>query len=138
MCVCVCCQGLSGAVELRSGVLGRNAQWAKTSLISRLPKYVAVQMLRFYWKPTPDSRDHAGVKCKMLRVGVCLPSHVHPVLWLSVCVSILPPQPISFPADNFDLYELCTPEIQAQLRAARDKCVSPTLCLHCSLRALVL
>jgi ubiquitin carboxyl-terminal hydrolase 14 len=23
--------------------------------------------MRFYWKETPDSQDHAGVKCKMMR-----------------------------------------------------------------------
>jgi len=88
--------GLTGTVELRSEVLGRNAVWSRHTLISRLPKYLSVQMLRFYWKPTPESRDHAGVKCKMLR-------------------------PVAFPADNLDVFEMCTPELQAQLRIARDR-----------------
>lgn len=49
-------------------MLGRNATWKKTLRINRLPKYLCVQFMRFYWKATPESRDHAGVKCKMLRV----------------------------------------------------------------------
>jgi len=91
---------LTGTVEKQSAILGRNAVWSKTSRISRLPKYVAVQMLRFYWKPTPESRDHAGVKCKMLR-------------------------PVAFPADNFDVFDFCTPELQAALRGARDRATAP-------------
>jgi hypothetical protein len=49
---------------------------------------------RFYWKSTPDSHNHAGVKCKMLRQ-------------------------INFPAANFDVLDFCTPALQAQLREAR-------------------
>lgn len=60
--------GLEGAIEKHSDVLGRNAQWKKTLRINRLPKYLCVQFMRFYWKLTPESRDHTGVKCKMLRV----------------------------------------------------------------------
>jgi ubiquitin carboxyl-terminal hydrolase 14 len=52
--------------------------------------------MRFYWKATPDSRDHTGVKCKMLR-------------------------PVAFPADNFDVYDLCTPAVQRKLKVWRDK-----------------
>ena len=63
-------QALSGQLEKNSAVLGRNAVWNRSSKISRLPKYLCVQMLRFYWKATPESRDHVGVKCKMLRVRV--------------------------------------------------------------------
>lgn len=49
-------------------MLGHNAVWKKTLRINRLPKYLCVQFMRFYWKATPESRDHTGVKCKMLRV----------------------------------------------------------------------
>lgn len=61
-------QGLEGTIEKHSDVLDRNAVWKKTLRINRLPKYLCVQFMRFYWKATPESRDHAGVKCKMLRV----------------------------------------------------------------------
>jgi hypothetical protein len=61
-------KGLVGSLEKQSAILGRNAVWSRHSKISRLPKYLCVQLMRFYWKPTPESREHAGVKCKMLRV----------------------------------------------------------------------
>lgn len=91
--------GLSGELEKRSEILGRNAVWTTESRIARLPKYLAVQFMRFYWKATPDSRDHQGVKCKMLR-------------------------PVNFPADGFDVYEMCSEELKKKLKASRDKYVA--------------
>jgi len=37
-------------VELRSEVMGTNVPWTKKSTISKLPKYLIVQMMRFFWK----------------------------------------------------------------------------------------
>ncbi len=54
-----------------------------------------MQFVRFYWKATPESRDHAGVKCKMLR-------------------------PVSFPADNWDLFPYCDEQLQRKMRVWRD------------------
>ena len=59
--------GLEGTVEKNSSVLDRNALWTKQQRISKLPRYLCIQFMRFFWKPTPESRDHAGVKCKILR-----------------------------------------------------------------------
>ncbi|TMW56383.1 hypothetical protein Poli38472_006393 [Pythium oligandrum] len=87
--------GLEGGIEKHSEVLGRNAQWKKTLRINRLPKYLCVQFMRFYWKLTPESRDHTGVKCKMLR-------------------------PIAFP-QILDVYEFCSDELKATMKIARDK-----------------
>ncbi|KAI1101432.1 cysteine proteinase [Jackrogersella minutella] len=42
--------GLSEKLEKRSEVLGRDAVYTKTSKISRLPKYLTVHFVRFYWK----------------------------------------------------------------------------------------
>ena len=58
---------LEGTVEKHSEVLGRNALWNKKGRIDTLPRYLCVQFMRFFWKATPDSMDHAGVKCKILR-----------------------------------------------------------------------
>ena len=58
---------MEGTIEKNSELLGRNAVWRKHQRISKLPKYICVQFMRFFWKPTPDSRDHAGVKCKIMR-----------------------------------------------------------------------
>lgn len=88
--------GLEGEVEKRSELLGRNALWTSRARIALLPKYLCVQMMRFYWKATPQSQDHAGVSCKMLR-------------------------PVSFPADNFDVYDLCTDRVREVLKRARDR-----------------
>ena len=87
--------GLEGKVEKNSDVLGRNALWKKTSKICKLPRYLCIQFMRFFWKATPDSRDHAGGKCKIMRK-------------------------VSFP-DVLDVYDFCNPTLQAALKANRDR-----------------
>ena len=52
---------LSEKIEKRSEILDRNAGWTKTSRVSRLPKYLVVHFVRFYWK-----RD-TNKKAKILR-----------------------------------------------------------------------
>lgn len=52
---------LNEKLEKQSEVLGRNATWTKTFRISRLPKYLVVHFVRFYWK-----RD-TSKKAKILR-----------------------------------------------------------------------
>jgi ubiquitin carboxyl-terminal hydrolase 14 len=59
--------GLQTNIEKFSESLQRNAQYKKTLTIANLPKCICVQFMRFFWKPTPESRDHTGVKCKVLR-----------------------------------------------------------------------
>jgi len=52
---------LSEKIEKRSEILGRNVMWTKTSRITRLPKYLVVHFVRFFWK-----RD-SNKKAKILR-----------------------------------------------------------------------
>jgi ubiquitin carboxyl-terminal hydrolase 14 len=59
--------GLEGTVEKFSAVLGRNAVWNRKQRVTSLPRYLCVQFMRFFWKATPESRDHTGVKCKVMR-----------------------------------------------------------------------
>jgi ubiquitin carboxyl-terminal hydrolase 14 len=59
--------GLEGQLEKHSSILNRNALWRKTQKISSLPRYLCIQFMRFFWKETPESLDHQGVKCKILR-----------------------------------------------------------------------
>lgn len=87
--------GLEGSIEKNSDVLGRNALWTKTQRISSLPRYLCVQFMRFFWKATPESRDHTGVKCKILRA-------------------------VSFP-QTLDVYEMCNDALRRTLRHNRDK-----------------
>lgn len=42
--------GLTEAIEKRSESLGRDATYTKTSRISRLPQYLTVHFVRFFWK----------------------------------------------------------------------------------------
>lgn len=86
---------MSGKIEKNSELLGRNAIWTKTQRIARLPPYLTVQFGRFYWKATPDSQDHSGVKCKVMK-------------------------PVAFDS-TLDLYEFCTPQIQKILSVHRKK-----------------
>merc|ERR1711997_469750 len=43
-------KGFSENLEKNSSKLGRNAIWTKTKSISKLPKYIPVQLVRFFWK----------------------------------------------------------------------------------------
>jgi len=86
---------LNGSIEKHSDVLGRNAMWTRKQRIARLPPMLAVQFGRFYWKATPDSQDHAGVKCKVMK----------PVAFNSI----------------LDVYEFCSDTVKAELKKSRDK-----------------
>ena len=84
---------LDGNVEKRSDVLGRDAVWSKKARVVRLPKYLCLQFMRFFWNRTPNSADHQGVKSKILRA-------------------------VAYP-DVIDVYDLCSPQLQARLRENR-------------------
>jgi ubiquitin carboxyl-terminal hydrolase 14 len=86
---------LNGTIEKRSEVLGRDASWTRKQRIARLPPILAIQFGRFYWKPTPDSQDHAGVKCKVMK-------------------------PVAFNS-TFDVYEFCSDDVKKELKKSRDK-----------------
>ena len=86
---------LSGKVEKYSDALGRNAMYTRSQKISRLPPIIVVQFGRFYWKATPDSQDHAGVKCKVMK-------------------------PVGF-SSVLDVYEFCTDKVKRVLKVSRDK-----------------
>jgi ubiquitin carboxyl-terminal hydrolase 14 len=85
---------LNGKVEKRSDVLQRDAIWTRKQRIARLPPVLAVQFGRFYWKETPDSQDHTGVKCKVMK-------------------------PVTFNG-MLDIYEFCSEKVQKVLKKARD------------------
>ena len=85
---------LEGTVEKHSSVLGRNALWKKTQKISSLPKYLCFQFMRFFWKATPESRDHTGLKCKIMRK-------------------------VDYP-ETIDVYDFCSEPIQTLLKVNRE------------------
>ncbi|KAL9108887.1 MAG: hypothetical protein Q9227_006418 [Pyrenula ochraceoflavens] len=54
-------EGLTEEIEKHSESLGRNATYTKTSSIDRLPKYLTVHFVRFFWK------REAQKKAKIMR-----------------------------------------------------------------------
>ncbi|KJH44118.1 ubiquitin family protein [Dictyocaulus viviparus] len=52
---------LSGEIEKTSTILGRNAKWERNVLIERLPAYISVQMVRFFYK------ESSQVNAKILK-----------------------------------------------------------------------
>lgn len=89
---------LTDKVEKRSETLGRDAVYTRKQRIARLPPILVVQFGRFFWKETPDSQDHAGVKCKVMK-------------------------PVAFQG-TLDVYEFCSEKIQKVLKTARDKALA--------------
>lgn len=86
---------LSGKIEKNSELLGRDALYTRQQRISRLPPYLVVQFGRFYWKATPDSQDHAGVKCKIMK-------------------------PVAFD-HTLDVMDFCTDTVKESLKLCRDE-----------------
>lgn len=91
--------GLVGSIEKHSEVLQRNAVWTRTQRVARLPRYICVQFMRFFWKEArvlEEGREVTrGQKCKIMR-------------------------PVSFP-EVLDVYDFCSPGLQAILKANRDR-----------------
>lgn len=58
---------LEGQIDKRSQTLGRDAIYNKESKINKLPQYLCVQFVRFYWKQGSDISDTKAGKSKILR-----------------------------------------------------------------------
>lgn len=87
--------GLEGDLEKRSEVLGRNAVWKKKLAVTRAPKFVMVQLNRFFFKRTVNESGAAGGEnCKILRV-------------------------VNFPLTNFDVTPFCGGRLADELKARR-------------------
>lgn len=73
----------------QSPTLSRDATYLKTSRISRLPAYLSINFVRFFYK------EKNAINAKILK-------------------------DVKFPL-NLDLFDLCTPELQAKLQPMRQK-----------------
>eukprot|EP01119_Soliformovum_irregulare_P008747 TRINITY_DN21855_c0_g1_i1.p1 TRINITY_DN21855_c0_g1~~TRINITY_DN21855_c0_g1_i1.p1 ORF type:complete len:520 (+),score=183.02 TRINITY_DN21855_c0_g1_i1:54-1613(+) len=49
-------EGMQEKITKNSSVLGREAEFLKTSKISRLPYYLTIQFVRFFWKSTEQTK----------------------------------------------------------------------------------
>ncbi len=54
-------EGLDNEIEKHSEKLGRTAKWKKVTKLKKIPPFLIVQFVRFFWKPTEQ------VKAKILR-----------------------------------------------------------------------
>ena len=86
--------GLEGGIEKYSEVLERNANYKKTTRISKLPQYLVVQKVRFFWKQASALANTKAQKTKILRS-------------------------VAFPK-ILDVYEFCNDELKASLDVGRD------------------
>ena len=86
--------GLTTKIVKHSELLQRDAIWTSQQRMMKLPQVLTIQFGRFYWKLTPDSNDHTGVKCKIMK-------------------------PVAF-ADILDVHDFCAPHIQKVLQIARQ------------------
>jgi ubiquitin carboxyl-terminal hydrolase 14 len=86
-------QSLEETITKNSAVLGREAVFVKRQRIVRLPKYLTVQLVRFFWKPGVGNKP--GNRAKIVK-------------------------PIQFP-DVLDLFDLCDGSLQSKLKAVRGR-----------------
>ena len=56
-------ESLNEKIEKNSPSLNRQAMYTKSSLVDRLPKYLTMNFVRFFWKPVER------IKAKILRVS---------------------------------------------------------------------
>lgn len=86
-------KGLEGSVEKQSPSLGRNAQYSKSSRVSRLPAYLAVQFVRFHVGKAANSDEI--ISKKILK-------------------------DVKFTL-KLDMYDFCSPSLQKKLLPVRTR-----------------
>lgn len=86
--------GLTGQIEKNSQLDGQNHLYQKTSTISKLPSYLVVQMVRFFWKDKSAVAGTDATKAKILRN-------------------------VAFPR-VLDVFTLCSEKLQKQLDFGRE------------------
>jgi len=84
---------LEEEIEKRAITLDKNVKFTKKSKISKLPAYLCVQMVRFYYKEGKNNQP--GVNAKILK-------------------------DVKFP-NSLDLMNLCTEELQNKLQPGRNR-----------------
>ena len=84
---------LKGQIEKYSPTLDRNAIYEREQRINRLPQYLNVNFVRFYWKGASATAGTEATKAKILRN-------------------------VAFPR-ILDVFELCSDELQESLNHGR-------------------
>ena len=81
-------------LEKYSETLGRNANYVETKKVNKLPSYLSIQFVRFYWKKQSVVGGTEAGKAKILRS-------------------------VAYPR-VFDLYNFCSDELKKSLDHGRD------------------
>jgi len=77
---------MAGQVEKHSPSLDRNAVYSKTERINKLPSYLTVNFVRFYYKQASEAAGTEAGKAKILKS-------------------------VAYPR-NLDIYEFCSEELK--------------------------
>lgn len=85
---------LTSTLEKYSDTLGRNANYVETKKVNKLPSYLCIQFVRFYWKKQSNVGGTEAGKAKILR-------------------SVMYPK-------VFDLYNFCSDELKKSLDHGRE------------------
>jgi ubiquitin carboxyl-terminal hydrolase 14 len=85
---------MTGDIEKRSDTLDRNCVYTKETQVNKLPSYLMVQFVRFYWKKESNVAGTKAGKAKILKS-------------------------VNFPK-VFDMYPICTRELKNSLDLGRD------------------
>ena len=85
---------MTGELEKHSEALGRNAIHKKEQKINKLPSYLCVNFVRFYWKQESMTGGTKAGKAKILRS-------------------------VAFP-QKFDVFEFCSDELKQSLELGRE------------------
>lgn len=85
---------LEGEVEKRSETLDRNCIYTKKTELAKLPSYLMVQFVRFYWKKESSTSGTKAGKAKILKA-------------------------VAFPK-ILDLYSICSPELKKSLDVGKE------------------
>lgn len=85
---------MEGQIEKYSPSLDRNAIFTKHTYINKLPSYLCVQFVRFYWKQASETSGTESGKAKILRS-------------------------VSYPR-TLDVFEFCSDELKKSLQLGRD------------------
>ena len=84
---------MEGEIEKRSSLMDQNCIYKKTSRIARLPRYLTIQFVRFFWKAGQDGKP--GTKSKITR-------------------------PVEFPL-QLDMLDFCSDELKAAVQPVRKR-----------------
>jgi ubiquitin carboxyl-terminal hydrolase 14 len=85
---------MDATIEMRSDLAGRNCLFLKEQRIKKLPSYLLVQMIRFFWKEADEASGTKATRSKILRS-------------------------VAFPR-FLDMYPHCTQKLKDQLEVGRQ------------------